>query len=300
MLSPQNIINRVDQIQQRSSVASFVFAVIKRYGDDQVGYQAALLTYYAFLSLFPLLLVLTTLTQLLVSHDAQMQSNIIKSVTDYIPILGSQLSAHVHSLHKNGLALVIGLLLILYGARGVADIFQNGVQHIWHIPKADRGDYLHSMLVSFKIIVIGGLGLILASICAGLAASAGHGPLFRVLSLVVNVCLLFVVFSYLLRLCLPQTIAARERYIGAGVSATGLVVLQLLGGYLLIHVLKNLDALYSYFATTLGLMFWIYLQSQVVYYAMVISVVKSNNLWPRSLSGKLLTTADHRLLDHKK
>lgn len=94
------------------------------------GYQAALLTYYAFLSLFPLLLILTTVTQLISSNNLALQSSIVHGVTDYFPILGSQLSSHIHGLHKNGLALIIGLFIILYGARGVADVFRRGVNQI--------------------------------------------------------------------------------------------------------------------------------------------------------------------------
>jgi membrane protein len=122
---------RIDGFQQKHSFLAFSYAVIKRYGEDQAGYQAALLTYYAFLSLFPLLLILTTVTQLISSNNPALQSSIVHGVTDYFPILGSQLSDHIHGLHKNGLALIIGLVVILYGARGVADVFRGGVNQIW-------------------------------------------------------------------------------------------------------------------------------------------------------------------------
>ena len=70
----------------------------------------------------------------------------------------------------------------------------------------------------------------------------------------------------------------------------------MLGGYLLKRELKNLDALYSYFALALGLLFWIYIQVQVLFYSLEIAAVRSQNLWPRSLTNKKLTVADHHLI----
>ena len=53
-------------------------------------------------------------------------------------------------------------------------------------------------------------------------------------------------------------------------AAIGIVLLQFVGGYLLAQQLRHLDALYSYFALSLGLMFWLYLQSQVIFYSLEI------------------------------
>ena len=58
--------------------------------------------------------------------------------------------------------------------------------------------------------------------------------------------------------------------------------------------LKNLDAVYSYFAVALGLLFWIYLQAQTVYYAVEIASVRSLSLYPRSMQTTDLTDADKR------
>ena len=60
----------LDRVQQRSRVASFVIAVIYKYVDDQGTYLAALITYYAFVSLFPLLFLLTTACLLYTSDAA--------------------------------------------------------------------------------------------------------------------------------------------------------------------------------------------------------------------------------------
>ena len=53
-------LRRVDAFQQRHRPTAFAFAVVKKFGDDRGGSLAALLTYYGFLALFPLLLLLVT------------------------------------------------------------------------------------------------------------------------------------------------------------------------------------------------------------------------------------------------
>lgn len=290
------LINKLDRFQRRTHLLAFSFAVIKKYGDDQAGYQAALLTYYGFLSLFPLLLVLTTVLGLVAAGHPDLQQRVLTATTDYIPVLGSQVSEHVGGLHKSGWALLVGILFTLYGARGVADAFRHGMNHLWNTPKVAEDGFPKSLLKNFSLIAIGGVGLIVTSIASGLAASAGHGYFFRLLSLIVNTLLLFGLFMILLNLSLPRHVSVRQARPGAIAAAIGLVVMQSLGSLILTRELKNLDALYSYFAIALGLLFWIYLQSQIIYYAAEIAVVHSERLWPRSLSGRDLTDADKRAL----
>jgi YihY family inner membrane protein len=277
-------VNKIDAWQQRYRWTAFTYAVIKKYGEDESSYKAALLTYYGFLSLFPLLLVLTTIASLLAANHPAQQHDIIRSITTYFPVLGSQLSSHIQGLHKSGVALAVGIVLTMYGARGVADVFRRNVQIIWKVPKAQRLGFPKTILNSLIIVGVGGIGFAAASASAGLAAAAGHGPLFRLLSLGVNLFILFWLFTFLLNICLPRRVALRDVRSGALAAAIGLVILQILGGYLLKTELKRLDALYSYFAIALGLLFWIYLQAQLMHYAITISAVGAQHLWPRSIN----------------
>lgn len=289
-----------NRYQQQHGLIAFGYAVIKKYGEDNAGNQAALLTYYGFLALFPLLLVLTTLTDTILARHPHLDTAVLKSVTDYFPLLGNQLAMHIHTLKRSGIALLFGILFSLYGARGVASAFSRGVQHIWRIPTQDQPGFPKSLFRSLTLLVIGGLGFLLASISAGLASAAGHGFLFRGLSVAINLIILFWLFTFMINFSLPKHISLAETRIGAVFAAIGLVILQLLGGYILAHELKSLDALYSYFAISLGLLFWIYLQSQMLFYAVEISVVSSQKLWPRSLEAHSPTAVDIQLKNKKK
>jgi YihY family inner membrane protein len=292
----QNLIQTFDTFQKRHHLPGFIFAVIKKYGEDEAGRQAALLTYYAFLSLFPLLLVLTTLTEYIPVSHSTVQESIVKGTTNYFPVLGDQLSSHVNTLHKNGFALVIGLLFTLYGARGVADAFRNSIQHLWKTPAKQRDGFPKSTLKSLLIIGIAGVGFVVASVCVGLAASTSKGLVFRLLTILINLVVWYVLFILLINISLPKHVPFHETRTAALTAAIGLVIVQIAGGYLLKHELKNLDALYSYFALSLGLLFWIYLQVQVLFYSLEIAAVSSQRLWPRSLTDKNPTPADRRAI----
>jgi YihY family inner membrane protein len=286
---------KINRYQQQNHLLAFCYAVIKKYGEDGAGYQAALLTYYGFLALFPMLLVLITLSNAILGQYPHVQTTVLKDITEYFPLLGNQLTSHIHGLKTSGLALATGVLFSLYGARGVASAFRHGVQHIWHVPKEHQDNFPESLYKSLALLIIGGLGFLLASVSAGLAAAAGHGLLFRSLSIVINLIILFWLFTFLLKFSLPRHITIAETRVGAAVASIGLIIMQLAGGYILARELKSLDVLYSYFAIALGLLFWIYLQSQIMFYAVEISIVSSQKLWPRSMNSNSPTSVDKQI-----
>jgi membrane protein len=55
----ERIARSIDRLQQRHRPIAFAVAVVKKFSDDQAGNLVALLTYYAFVAIFPLLLALT-------------------------------------------------------------------------------------------------------------------------------------------------------------------------------------------------------------------------------------------------
>jgi membrane protein len=293
------LINRflayLNRRQQESELTAFTIAVIKKYNEDGAGRQAALLAYYGFLSLFPFLLVLTTVTDTFLSRSAHLYVTVIGGITNYFPLLGTQLSSHVGSIHAGSILFYVSLLFTIYGTRGVADAFRRGVEKIWLIPKKERVVFPESLFKNACLIIVGGLGFLIASVTAALASSAGHGVTFRLLSLAINLIILFTLFSFLINFTLPNHIPLKEIRSSAAFATIALVILQLLGGYIIGRELKKLDELYSYFALTLGLIFWIYLQTQVLFYSIEIAVVSSKKLWPRSLDSAHPSKADDKL-----
>ena len=290
-------IGRLNRFQQKHRLTAFIYAVIQKSNEDDIGHRSALLTYYGFLALFPLLLLLSTFTKIAVGNNPDLEKTINQSTTDYFPVLGNQLYTHIHGISKSGPALLFSILFILYGTRGVADTFRSSLRRIWQVPKSQKDSFWTAMYRSFGIIIVGGIGFVSVGLVIAMTNSAGTGIGYRTLSVVLNILLLFLIFTWLNQLSLPKKISYRHMQLGAIVAAVGLVILQYLGVYILTRELKNLDALYSYFALALGLMFWIYLQAQIIYFAAQVAVVSDRHLWPRSLDAKHPTDVDNQLKD---
>jgi YihY family inner membrane protein len=285
----------LDRKQQRHTWLGFPYAVIKKFGDDEASYQAALITYYGFLSLFPLLLVATSVISLVARGNAALQARVLHGIGSYFPVIGPQLERNIHSTGKSGLALVVGLLLTLYGARGVADAFQHALNHIWHVPKNNRAGFPKTALKSLSIILVGGLGLIVTAMLSSVTGGLGHLFIFKVVSVILSILLLVITFSFLLQTGTSLKLRRKDLLLAATISSVGIVILQAFGSYLVTNQLKNLSSLYGTFAVVLGLLFWIYLQVEVVLYAVEISTVSKYKLWPRSLTQKELTPADKQV-----
>jgi membrane protein len=286
---------RFNMFQQRHAVLSFPYAVIKKYGDDEAAYEGALITYYGFLSLFPLLIVATSLINIVARHDEALRGRFIAALNNYFPIVGDQLQSNVHSMGSSGAALVIGILITLYGARGGAAAVQHALNHVWQVPRPKRAGFPKAAFKSLSIIVVGGVGLLTAAVLSSLATSLGHSAMYKLIPSLISIVLLFGVFSFIFKVGTDGAIVGyKGAAIAALVSAIGLQILQTLGGYYITHELKGLRSLYGTFALVLGLLAWIYLQAQLVLYALEIASVKHLQLWPRSLDADDLTEQDKR------
>jgi YihY family inner membrane protein len=288
------ITKKIDAFQQQHAVLGFPHAVTKKYGEDNGGYQAALLTYYGFLSLFPLLLVLLTILRIWFQGDPSVQGNVSTSVGHFFPLLGSQLQHNIHGMSKAGLGLVIGILFTLYGARGSADALRYSLDNIWQVPKSKRAGFPKNILHSLAIM--GGAAAGFAAIVAvsAFTSALGHATWVKVLANILGFGILTMVFGYIFQVATNWRIRYRYMFLGAAIAAGMIQLLLSFGGILVAHELRNLDTLYGTFAVVLGMLFWIYLIAQIVMYAAEIDTVRHFKLYPRSSSGRLLTDADKR------
>lgn len=284
----------LDHWQRRHAVPAFLYAVVRKYVDDEAGLRAALLAYYGFLSLFPLLLVLTTVFNIVLHNDSHLSDQIIRSALNYLPAVGRDLQQNVHTLDKTGIALAAGVLLTLYGARGVADVLRSTLDHVWQVPYAVRSRLPFSLFRSFAIIVVGGSGLTITPVVLSYTFASAHSPLVKACSTLVTALVLFWVLVFVIKVGTSQRRPLRSIWVGSLFAVVTLSVLQSLGGLIMAHELQQLDTLYGTFALVLGLIFWLYLQTQVLVYALEIDSVRVLKLWPRSIEQRPITDADHK------
>jgi YihY family inner membrane protein len=289
-------LHALDRHQQRSPRLSFPAAVIKKFGDDQAGQLAALIAYYGFVSLFPLLLVLVTVLGFVLEGDPKTQADVLHSTLGQFPIIGDQLQRNIHSLKGSPGALAIGVAGLLLGGLGIVGAAQNAFLQVWHIPRRQRPNFLHWRLRGLGLLAVLGLLLIVSTVAAGYVTAQTAGAIAVLggilLALVSNLLLFFVAFRFLT----PDEVPTRELIPGVIFAAVLWQILQHIGGYYVAHVIRHAQETSGLFAFVLGLLAWLYLGGQLTLLAAEINVVRARRLWPRSFFSQPLLDADKRAL----
>lgn len=286
----------LDLQQQKHKALGFPLAVVKKYSDDQASRHAALLAYFAFWSLFPALLLLTTFAQVLIRNNPDLRESVIESATTYFPIIGDQLQSSVNSIDGTGWVIVIGVVLLVYGARGVADSLRNSVLHVWQVSRYRRGKFPRNQLKNLAILCVMGAGLVLAPVVAGYVVAATQNIFGIALAIAMALAILYLMFLSVVRIILPNKIPVRDLRPAAILSTLGLAVLQLVGFLIVTRQLKHFDSLYGVFAIVLVLLFWLYLQAQIIFIALEVASVRALRLWPRAFDQSHMTEQDKRAL----
>jgi YihY family inner membrane protein len=292
----ERALRRVDRYQQHHGWLGFVFAVVKKFGDDKGGNLTTLLAWNGFFALFPLLLILVTTLGFLLSRHPALEQRVLQSTLAEFPIIGDQLQNNVHSLRANGIALVVGLAGFLWGARGITQAGQHAMAEIWNIPGKQRPSFATRQLRGLLLLLVFGLGVVASTALASLASLGGHGLLVGLGNLAASGAINTALFLLAFRVLTPSRIPTRQLLLGAAVAGILFTLLQAAGGYLVGHNLKHAQQVYGFFAIVLGLMSWLYLSAEVTLYGAEVNVVRARRLWPRSILQPPLTEADQRAL----
>ena len=282
-----------DRYQQRHKGAAIPWAVIKKFGDDQAGNLAALMAYYAFFSIFPLLLVFTTILGFVLQGNDTLYDDVRNSVLGQFPVVGDQL--HSGQLSGKATALVLGLITALWAGLGVTMAAQRAFDRVWAVPFKDRPNFVHSRLRGLLLICLG-IMFVASAAATTLATTVFGGALAKIggyaITLGVNFCLYVLAFRFLTSAIIPT----RSLWLGAGVGALFLSVMQLVGTIYVKRVISHASNTYGTFATVIGLLVWLHLIAQLTLYAAEINVVVVRRLWPRSLFGPPDEPADRETL----
>jgi len=278
---------RADRFQRRHRWAGFPLAVLYKFIDDQGSYLSALIAYYGFLSLFPLLLLLVTILGFVLHGDPGLQHRVLSSTLAQFPV-GQQLSANITSAKGSGLGLVVGVLGSLYGGLGVAQAGQNAMNTVWAVPKHRRPNPFKARLRSLGLLMVLGTSVLLTTVLSGISSGndafgVDLGAFSRVLVLLLSFAANLIVFIGAFRVLTARHIGTRTVLPGAVGAAVGWQLLQTLVTYYAAHELKHASQVYGLFGLVLGLVGWIYLEAIIVVFCAEVNAVRARRLWPRSL-----------------
>jgi membrane protein len=273
----------LDDYQQRKRRLGFLVAVFKRFDDDQASQMGALIAYYGFFSLFPLLLVFVTILGFVLEGSPSTQESVVHSTLSQFPVIGTQLQSNVHSLKGSVPALVIGLLGATLAGLGITGATQSAFNKVWEIPRARQLGFLAWRVRGVGLLIVFGLLSIVSTVAAGYVTAQTTGPVGVLAGVIVALAANLLLFFAVFRLLTSEEVETANLIPGVIVGAVLWQLLQHVGGFYVDHVVRHAKETSGLFAFVLGLLTWLYLGGQVTLIAAEVNVVRARRLWPRKL-----------------
>jgi membrane protein len=281
-----------DRFQQRHPPLAVILAVQKKFSDDGAGNLAALIAYYGFLSLFPLLLLAVAILGFVLQNDPGARATVINSGLKEIPIFGNSL-LHGDHLRGSGVGLVVGAAGSLLAGLGVSVVVQNTFNQVHGVPHKRRPNFFQARIRGIWLLVTLGLLQIVSTGVTGLVSSGFGGVVLAVAGIAASLACDVLLFFAAFRLLTDRRITTRELWPGIAMASIGWEILQTVGGLYVNHILRGAAATYGTFATVIGLLAWLFLGARLVVYSAELNVVLARGYWPRSLFGPPTPADDH-------
>jgi YihY family inner membrane protein len=292
------ILTSLDGWQRRHPAVAFPAAVVRKFLDDRASNLAALVTYYAFFSVFPLVLVFVSILGYLLQDDPTLREKIIDSAVGRIPVVGTQLDNAVEPLTGNSIALALGLATALWAGLGVMLALTRAFEEIWDVPRIEQHGALAARARGVVVLLALAIGLVASTIATGSAVTGSIGPgAQKVGAFVVSFALNALVFLVTFGVLNARSLRIREIAPGVVLAALGSLALQSLGGWYVTHAVERASDTYGTFAVVIGLLSWFWLGSNLLLFSAEVNVVLHRRLWPRSFAGRLSPADQEALRD---
>jgi uncharacterized BrkB/YihY/UPF0761 family membrane protein len=280
-------VDRVDAFQRRHRVVGFPLAVLYKFIDDQGNYLAAVVTYYAFVSIFPLLLIASSVLGFLLQGNPALKNEVLTGALSQFPIVGTELGKPT-GLQGSTSAVVFGTITALYGVLGLGQAAQNAVNVVWAVPRNSRFNPVLSRASSLALLVLAGLTVLAVTVLTSIVSHVdvfgpnvdrGLGWLLTLSSIVLNA----LVLAAMMRLATTARQSFRSTVPGAIAVALMWQLLQKLGGTYVSRVIARVSDVNAVFAIVLGLLALLYIASVIAVVGLEINVVLARRLYPRAL-----------------
>jgi YihY family inner membrane protein len=287
-MADPSMLASLDAWQRRHAAVALPVAVVRKFLDDRASSLAALIAYYAFLSIFPLLLVFVSVLGFVLEDNPSLQDDIVDSALARIPVIGAQLRGDVAPLTGSTVALAVGIVGALWAGLGVTLALGRAFDAIWDVPRCEQRGPLKARARGVLVLLILGVALVASTVLTGLASGGVIGPAAgRAGALASSVALNVVVFLAAFWLLTDRPLSVREPLPGVLLVAVGALALQSAGAWYVEHTVSRASDTYGTFALVIGLLSWFWLGSHLLLAGAELNVVLHRRLWPRALTGAL-------------
>ena len=299
-----SIVARLDRYQREHGWSGFPLAVAYKVLDDRAPYLAALVSYYALVSLFPLMLLMLAITGFVLDGHPGLRDQLITAAVDYFPAIGDQLRQNINGFSGSGVALAIGVGGTLYGALGVMQAAQAAFNQMYGVPRNEQPNAFVSRLRSLGLIALLGVAVLASTVIAWMLSLADSLPwsntlLVQVAGYALTWLLDVGLFTAGFQLLTARDLKTRNVLTGGLLAGSAFMLLQVFGARFVSAQVNHGSALYGTFGVILAAIAYVYLQALAVMIAAEVNVVLHLRLWPRSLLTPFtddveLTDADRR------
>lgn len=258
---------RVHAIRQRSPAIDVGVQTLDAYNRHRSGRNAALIAHFGFVSIFPLVLALTTALGFVLRDRPDLQEDIIDSALSRVPIIGQTIGTDPAELKGSAAVLAFGLLAALWSGLRAFVAVQFALDDVREVPREARPNYAVMRVRALTgVAVIGGSQLATAIITA-IVGAASFTTINRMLLalgvLGVNVLAVCLTFRWL---CSSPT-TWRRVLPGALTAGVLFSAMQFVGTTVVARLIANASPVYGTFASVIGLITWLSLHAMVALFA---------------------------------
>jgi YihY family inner membrane protein len=252
----------VIELRRRSTPVDVTVETLDGFRRHLTGRNAAVLAYYGFLTLFPLLMAATTILGFVLEDDPELQADIVDSALSQIPVLGSDLEPG-STIEGSWWALVFGLGVALWGSLKAFVGIQSALDDIWEIDVDDRSSAAKQRLKALIGIAVVGGGQIGAVALAAIVSEAGLPRTGDLLITAGGLALNVVVVGAMYRFLTSMHTTWHTVWPGALFTGVLYTVLQFVGTTIVTNTLDDAQNVYGTFAATLALLSWLSLHALI-------------------------------------
>ncbi|GAA4712753.1 YihY/virulence factor BrkB family protein [Nocardioides conyzicola] len=278
-----SIKERLAELRRRRPLVDHVLRMQEHYGAVNAGQQAGAVTYFAFLSFFPIMALGFLVVGWIAVVYPQAESNLTTAINNLLPgIIGpgdDQISLDdFHGAQTTvGVVALVSLAGVLYAGLGWLSGMRAALEIVFEVPKKDQPNFVFGKLRDLITMVLIGVILIVSVGVSGLVSSYSTkvldwvglddtlSPLLQLFTVALGIGASMLLFFSLFKLLAEPATPTRSLWSGALLGALGFEVLKRLSGLLLAST-KDQPA-FQAFGIALILVIWINYFSRVVLYA---------------------------------
>jgi YihY family inner membrane protein len=289
-------LDRADDFQQKHKPLAIAIATVKKFGEDQSTGLASQIAFWAFFSIFPLLLVLVTLLGFFLPSGTK--NDVLGNVAQMFPLIDP---STVGSMGGSWLGLIVGVLTALWSGTGVVRTIQTAFNSVWEVPMKERPKLVEQVGRSVVVLATLGLGILLSTLISGLVTGTANGLHLgwaaQLLGYVITIAVDVGLFIAAYRILTDRDVSVRDVLPGAVLAGVVFWILQQLSSFIISSRLQSAGSTYGAFATVIVILWWFYIQGMVSMLGAQLNVVLKEHLYPRGLVGVPDTEADKRTYD---